>query len=526
MINSTEEFDLSGLLSFGLFGFDWEMQPFASADAVVSWESSADGMYDKVVLRDDLLWSDGQPITAEDVAFSFRVIMNPDVDIPAVRSQTNELKLVHAYDPRTVVFFHKQPLVTNVWNVNFPIIPRHVYEKSWPDDVKLVNSPAHRKLEDQPITGGPYEIESRKAQQEIVLKRRENYYLVNGRQVREKPYFKQIRFRIVTDPNTALLSLQRGDIEELELSMQHWQTRTGGNDFYARNTKARAPEWTYFYFGWNNRHPIFQDPAVRQAMGFAFDHQEMLTTQNFGLTQPSVGMFHPESWMFPKTPDKPREQDLDRALDLLADAGWEDTDNDGILDKEIDGKQKKFEFIMLCLNDPNRIEHCALLKNNLEKLGILCTVRPMELAALIEKMRKRDFEAYFGGWGTGTDPDTSENLWTTSAIEDGRNYVGYSNPAVDGLYLLGKQLQTNTAIREKICRDYGLAKVGITPAATRAEIYAKIHEVLYADQPVTFLYFRSSFYGFNKDLRGIHFSPRGPYHYSPGFSAIHKPSLR
>jgi len=129
MISSTVEFDVTGLTGFGLFGFDWKFMPFAAKDTVVSWQVSKDRTCDKVVMRDDLTWSDGKPITAHDVAFSFKVIMSEQVPVPAVRAGTDKIKWVEAYDERTLVFFHKEPLATNVWNVNFPVIPKHIYEK-------------------------------------------------------------------------------------------------------------------------------------------------------------------------------------------------------------------------------------------------------------------------------------------------------------------------------------------------------------------------------------------------------------
>ena len=88
-----------------------------------SWQTSKDRMYDKVVLRDDLTWSDGQPVTAHDVVFSFQTIMNPRCRRVAVRTGTDKLRWVEAYDDHTVVFFHKEPLATNVWNINFPLFP-------------------------------------------------------------------------------------------------------------------------------------------------------------------------------------------------------------------------------------------------------------------------------------------------------------------------------------------------------------------------------------------------------------------
>ena len=102
---------------------------------------------------------------------------------------------------------------------------------------------------------------------------------------------------------------------------------------------------------------------------------------------------------------------------------------------------------------------------------------------LQEKNQKKEFDAMYGGWGTGTDPDTSDNIWKTG---EPRNFVSYSNAEVDKLYEAGRQ----EFDREK-----------------RAAIYARIDELIYADQPYTFLYFRNSFYGFDKKLRGLQVQP-------------------
>ncbi|TSA06275.1 MAG: peptide ABC transporter substrate-binding protein, partial [Planctomycetaceae bacterium] len=105
MISSTTEFDVLGLTGFGLFSFDRMLEPFASGESVRSWQTSADGLLDKLVLRDDLVWSDGQRITAHDIAFTFQVIMDPRVPVPAVRSGTDQMRWVHAYDDFTIVYF-------------------------------------------------------------------------------------------------------------------------------------------------------------------------------------------------------------------------------------------------------------------------------------------------------------------------------------------------------------------------------------------------------------------------------------
>jgi peptide/nickel transport system substrate-binding protein len=504
MMSSTYEFEVAGLTGLNLFGFDWTFLPFALKSTVKSWETSKDRMYDKVVLRDDLVWSDGKPITAHDVAFSFKLILDPKVPVPAVRSGVDQLRWIEAYDDHTLVYFHKQSAATNVWNLNFPIVPKHVYE-NYDDDPTLQNSARFVKYENEPVVGGEYAIKERRRNEEIVLERRESYYMHGGKQVRPKPYFKTVRFRIIPDANTALLALKNGDIDEMQLiPLSLWRTQTVGDDFYKLNTKAQAVEWTEFHIIWNCQNPLFSDKRVRTAMSYAMDYDEMLNTVLGGLAAPCAGVFHPDGWMSAKPSPQPFKQDLDKAETLLKEAGWEDHDGDGIRDKEIDGKTMKFEFDLTVTSaNPDAIRICTLLKESLDKLGISCTVRPMEYTVLQQRDLEHKFQATFAGWGTGSDPDTTENIYSTRAAEHGRNYGLYSNPEVDELYRQGKT-------------EFNRQK--------RAEIYGKIHRIMWEEQPYTWLYCRNSLYGFNKRLRGYVFSPRGPYNYSPGVENIWKPA--
>ncbi|MGB6044154.1 MAG: ABC transporter substrate-binding protein, partial [Pirellulales bacterium] len=316
MSSSAAEADVNGLTSIGMFGFDWNFNPHAGADSVVTWQTSKDGLYDKVIMRDDMTWSDGKPVTAHDVEFSYKVIMSSQVPVPAVRSGTDQLKWVQAYDDHTVVFFHKEPMATNIWNITFPIIPKHIFEKSIAEDPTLSKSPYHVKQDEIPVTGGAYVIKKRSRGQEIVLTRRESYYMHDGKQVRDKPYFKDVRFKIIIDPSTSLLALKKGEIEEMTLTPEQWQTQTNDEVFYANNTKVYGLEWVYFYFGWNCKTPYFSDKRVRKAMSYAFDHEEMLVKHRFGMDEACTGIYHGTSRWAPQPAPEPYKQNLKKAEQL------------------------------------------------------------------------------------------------------------------------------------------------------------------------------------------------------------------
>ncbi|QDU54293.1 ABC transporter substrate-binding protein [Aeoliella mucimassa] len=497
MISASVEMELLDLTGVALIGFDADFNWFGLKSTIKSWQTSEDQMMDKFVLRDDLYWSDGEPVTAHDFVFSFQTIMNPKVTIPAVRSSTQKLKWVEAYDDHTLVFFHKKPLASNSGNISYPVVPEHIYKDSLADDYTMENSKYHQQFINKPLTCGPYEYKSRARGQNIILTRRDDYWQKDGKQIREKPYFKEIRCEVITDPNTALLTLKTGDIDDCRLNAEQWLTQTDNADFYEKNTKVRGMEWTEFHIVWNVKRPYFEDKNVRKAMAFAFDHQEMLSSIHYNLAPAGLGAFHPTGWM---ASDKPKayERNLDAAEDLLDEAGWDDSDGDGIRDKEVNGRLIPFRFTLLSSTTPNSIKICTQMKSNLDQIGIQVDVKPMEFTVLQDKSLKHQFDAMIAGWGSGADPSTLENVFGTGG---GRNYGEYSNTRVDKLFEQG-ELEFD---REK-----------------RAEYYSEIHEILWDDQPYLWLFYRPTLYGLNKEIRGFNFSPRDPFGVSPGIHGIWK----
>jgi peptide/nickel transport system substrate-binding protein len=235
-------------------------------------------------------------------------------------------------------------------------------------------------------------------------------------------------------------------------------------------------------------------------MSYAFDYGEFLNKIAYGLYQPCQGMNHPTSWAFPKNGPQPYKQDLDKAEDLLEQAGWTDSDGDGIRDKEINGRRVKFEFTLLTYQTETGTQTATLMKECLGKIGVVCNVKPTEFTVLMDSEQHHKFDAAMGGWGSSPDPDAQSNTFKT---DENRNYGSYSNKRVDELFEKGR-------------REFDPEK--------RAAIYGEIHNIAWEDQPYTWLFYRNSFYAFNKNVRGYNFCPTGPFLFSPGFDSIFKPT--
>jgi peptide/nickel transport system substrate-binding protein len=506
LASTSSEFFLTNILFVTPFSFDADLKPLALAEVCVEWSTSEDGLLDKVVLRDDITWSDGAPFTARDIEFSFKVIMTPSVAAPD-RTQCSGIKAVKAYDDRTVVYFHREPLATNVWAINFQIIPRHLFAPVFAADPTLEKSEAAIHLSRNPVTSGPFRFVSWKADEEIVCERRPEWFERDGKTIRAKPFLKTIRFRTIQNRDKALLEFKAGNLDEMELSAEQWQAQTGGPDFLARGTKVYGEEWHYSFIAWN-QHPVpdapfFKDPRAREAMSLAFAHEEFLDKICQGLYRPAPGIFHPASG-FADPSLEPTKQDLRRAARLLAEAGWADSDGDGVLDKEIDGTRIPFRFTFLIGAGSFLARSVAsLLRRDLEKIGVVCEAREVEGTQFFAMCKEHRFHSAAMLWGPGVDPDTLRNIWTTDAFKDeaGRNYIGYMNPEVDRLFEVGR-------------RELDPAK--------RKEIYREIGRRIAGDFPYTFLYFRNAFFAVSKDLRGLNFSPRGPFNHFPGMHGFWK----
>jgi peptide/nickel transport system substrate-binding protein len=209
------------------------------------------------------------------------------------------------------------------------------------------------------------------------------------------------------------------------------------------------------------------------------DKQEIINVVFLGLAQEATGPFIPGSWSYNKDV-APVPYDQQAARELLAEAGWRDSDSDGLLDK--DGQPFSFTLVTNQGNE-ERLKVAQIIQRRLQEIGIEVRIRVVEWSVFIkEYVDKRGFEAVLLGWSLPREPDNFD-IWHSSKTREGEfNFISYANPEVDELLVEAR-------------REFDQSK--------RAALYHRVHRILYEEQPYMFLYVPDSLFALSRRFRGI-----------------------
>jgi peptide/nickel transport system substrate-binding protein len=223
------------------------------------------------------------------------------------------------------------------------------------------------------------------------------------------------------------------------------------------------PSLGYTYIGYNFKNPLFQDKRIRQALTYAINREEIVQYVLYGLGVVATGPFPNHLW-YCNPAVKPIPFDPEKARQLLAEAGWKEKNKDGVLTR--DGKPFRFTLITNSGNDTRR-DVGVIVQRQLREIGMDVTLEFYEWSVFLKDfINVKHFDACILGWGLSVDPDAYE-IWHSSQIEKGFNFVSYRNSEVDRLWEEGR-------------REYNQEK--------RKQIYWRIHELIAEDQPYTFLF--------------------------------------
>lgn len=441
-------------------------------DLAKSWDISEDQRTIKFSLRDDVKWHDGAPWSSADLLFQYEMMIHPDV--PSAYKETFfQIEKAEAPDDFTFIVTFKEPYAPALARLSgMGGLPKHLLGKTKPVD--LIKSPLARK----PVGNGPWRFVEWQAQTKIVVESNPDHF--DGR-----PMMSKAVTRIIPDTATQFLELKAGGIDMMALRPLQYLKQTDTKFFKENYEKYKYLGNGYTYLGYNLKRPLFADKRVRQALTYAIDKNEVIEGVLLGLGQAATGPFKPGTWAY-KDDVKKYEYSPQKAKALFAEAGWIDTDGDGILDK--DGKLFEFEIIT---NQGNnlRSKTAEILQQKLKKVGVKVKVRVIEWSSFINNfINKRDFDACILGWGLGIDPD-QYSIWHSSKTgEHEFNFVSYSNTEVDD-------------ILDKARRTFDIEE--------RKKYYFRFQDILADEQPYTFLYVGESLPVVSKRVRGIAPGPAG-----------------
>ena len=413
-----------------------------------SYRISADRTHYSFTLKKGIFWSDGVEITADDIIYSYNRINDPNVPCAQLKVYYQDIKECRKINRYTVEFTYARPYFMALeFCGQMPIVPKHIF-----DDGTDFNKHKNNR---EPIGTGPYKFLRWKTGSSIELVRNENYHGI-------KPEIKTIVYKIIPESNVALQMLKKGDIDVISLRTIQWERQTVSEKFNENFYKLNYYLPNYNYIGWNSRRPFFSDARVRRAMTMLIDRESILEKLQYGHGQIVSGTFY----IFSKANNsnvKPWPYDPEKAVSLLQEVGWKDTDGDGILDK--DGV--KFAFTMTISSGSKFAERIAvMLKEDFAKIGIEISINRYEWAVFLSKIQSHDFDAVPLAWSLGYSGDPYQ-LWHSSMIKQGSNYCAFSNAEADRLI-------------EAARMEFDANK--------RNKMYHRFHEILHEEQPYTFLF--------------------------------------
>jgi len=440
-----------------------------------SWTIDGDDL--TLHLRTDLTWQDGEPIDADDVIFTLRATADPAVGSPrraALDVLRDDEPWTHV-DAHTVVLHFAEagtPEVKLAAASRALVAPHHVLGHLHGEQLR------NATFDSQPVAAGPFLLGRWDRGEQVVLVRR----------VEGTAWLDRLVLRVVADPTARRTAYVNGEVDLLlgvdVAGLADLAAARPGTKIVRRGHRFVE------YVGWNLRDPRFADPVVRRALAHAVDVDALidvlLTADDERYGQRAIGTITPELKDAVNTSIEPLSYDPQRAASLLASAGWEDHDGDGVVERA--GRILEFELLFSTGKERRRLA-AEVIQAQLEQIGVRANPRPVERHALRDRLRGRDFEAVLAGWIGGLSIDPS-GVWHSGESSE-FNFVGYDNPAV------------NAAI------DRGLAA---QDAADANDAWCEMQRLIYDDQPYCFLFWIDDVAVVAPHVRGAEVGILGAFH--------------
>ena len=427
-----------------------------------SWQISDDGLTIAFQLRDEVTFSDGRPLTADDIAFTFDFIMNESIAAPRDRAYLEQIESVEATSELEVVFRFREPYFNALALAgSMAVMPRHFYEPY------LEESATFNESKGLLLGSGPYRLADPKTWTPdlgiVELERNPRYWGP------VTPSFDRILWKVIENDSARLTTFRNRDIDSYTARPREYH---GLRDDAALGEQARSFEFMnavagYSYIGWNQRRggepTRFADRGVREAMTWLTDRARIIDEIMLGYAEPAVSPFSPRSRQHDLAIE-PRSFDPDKAKSLLAEAGYQDRDGDGVLE---DAAGEPFEFELVYYQENEDTERMVLfLKDLYARAGVHLKPNPAEWPVMLDLLGKRDYDAITLGWTSGVETDVYQMFHGSQTEDGGDNFVHFKHAEFDRLVD-----QARATVREE----------------ERMPLWQAVERIFHEEQPYTFL---------------------------------------
>lgn len=446
--------------------------------------------YYEVELKEDATWADGQKITAEDYVFTIKAISLPLSSPTAWKSTLANIKKISIDDsnPNKIkVYTNEDYMLAKEMVSTLFLVPKHQYKNhnvldnlSLDEIRKIEDGKSIEGLEEfvedfndskhyttELLGNGPYKLDNWETDQSVSISKVENYW---GDKYKDNPFLQSnvstMNFKIITDEMTLITALKDGALDIVKgLSAVNFDNL---KKEFPEASYLNSPSPKYYFIAINNQNPILSDKETRKALAKLVDVNTMIKNIEYGYGEVLTGPIHPNKAEYNEKLSS-EIYNFDEAKNLLAEAGWADTNNNKIVDKEIGGKREELELDFLITGSPLGQKVALVFQEEANKAGIKINI----VAKKFKLMRDENLNTY--NYDLAALLETQDVLpvdpyrrWHSDNVKErGSNQSAYKSPAADSLISL---------IRNE--KD----------SENRVKLFEEFHSVIYDEQPVIFLF--------------------------------------
>ncbi len=456
----------------------------AAPGVATSWTQSPDGLSWTFDIRQGMTWQDGQPFTANDIAFTYNKTIDCNLGNSLDYLVPDFTESITAPSPTQLVWTTNKPTSAPIRPPWVYIAPEHIWGNSSCDDIKKAPF-----FEDgKPMVGsGPFQLTEWNKGQDWTMTANPNYW--GG-----APHISQFKVVLYDNSEAMVTALKQGEIDYTNLGsvdLFNELQSSGGSDGITTHV---GPAVTFGQMSFNmcdptsptaapycknnpgSGNPALRDPAVRTAIAWAIDRQTIVDKVLAGYGEAGTTVVPPFSsfYHWQPTADETIGFNIDTAKQMLADAGYKDTDNNGIVNDPKTGQDLNLRLILRSQSDVGA-RLGTYITGWLKQIGIATTSEVVGDGKLVSAWLDDDYDLYVWGWGPDPDPDFILSTFTSSQCGTWSDTC-YSNPQYDKLY---KEQQ-----------------IAPNPQARQAIVF-QMQQLLYKDNPELVLYYDKSLEAYN-----------------------------